>query len=65
MEERDRLLASLTAEDRERVAQPDAGGPFYYAGYDAPFKPLFRHNEIWIALRSDAADENVLPHPKL
>lgn len=61
-EEHNKLVASLSEEDKSSV-KPD--GPYYFAGYDAPFKPLFRHNEIWVLLSNKIDHVDNLPHPKL
>ncbi|GFR77865.1 heme-binding protein 2-like [Elysia marginata] len=29
---------------------------FYTAGYDSPFKILFRHNEVWYVAKTDAGE---------
>jgi len=48
--EHDHLLASLSEEDRATVKEE---GPYYFAGYDAPFKLFNRRNEIWLESRSE------------
>lgn len=48
------LISSLTEQDRKCV-DPDA--PYYYAGYDPPFKLFFRRNDIWILLKDSITDE--------
>jgi len=46
------LLNSLSEEDKKKV---DPSGPFYSAGYDAPFTLLNRRNEIWLPLKTNAS----------
>ena len=39
------LWAALSEEDKKNT---DQTAPYYFAGYDAPFKLFFRRNEIWM-----------------
>ncbi|KAK4023813.1 hypothetical protein OUZ56_009212 [Daphnia magna] len=39
------LFTSLSEEDKQLV---DQSAPYYYAGYDPPFKLFFRRNEVWM-----------------
>ncbi len=43
--EHSNLLKSLNDEDKKKV---QSDGPFYEAGYDAPYKRFDRRNEIWV-----------------
>lgn len=49
-QEHKNLFESLTKEDKQFV---DQTGPYYYAGYDPPFKLFFRRNEIWMKVTSE------------
>ena len=49
-QERQYLFDSLSEEDKQLVNQT---GPYYYAGYDPPFKLFYRRNEIWMILQSE------------
>lgn len=57
------LWNSLSDKDKKNA---DQTSPYYFAGYDAPFKLFFRRNEIWIPIKfnseipSDQAD-HLLP----
>ena len=44
-QEHDSLWTSLSDDDKLLA---DKEAPFYYAGYDPPFKLFFRRNEIWL-----------------
>lgn len=59
-EERDRLMAALTDNERQTVQQYRPDGSYYCAGYDPPLKLFFRRNEIWLAI-SPAAE----PRPSI
>ena len=43
--EHSNLFKSLNDEDKKKV---QSDGPFYEAGYDAPYKRFDRRNEIWV-----------------
>ncbi|KAI9556262.1 hypothetical protein GHT06_018836 [Daphnia sinensis] len=44
-QEHTNLFTSLSDEDKQLV---DQSAPYYYAGYDPPFKLFFRRNEVWM-----------------
>lgn len=48
------LWNSLSEEDKNNV---EKNTHYYLAGYDAPFKLLFRRNEIWMIVKK--GDENL------
>jgi len=50
MEEHTTLWNSLSEEDRNNVKKT---AHYYLAGYDAPFKLLFRRNEIWMIVKNE------------
>lgn len=54
MEEHAALWNSLALQDKHR-ADPTIN--YYLAGYDAPFKLLFRRNEIWMLVK-EVEDED-------
>lgn len=49
-QERQNLFDSLAEEDKQLVNQT---GPYYYAGYDPPFKLFYRRNEVWMIPQSE------------
>ena len=34
----------------------DPDSPYFYAGYDPPFKLFFRRNEVWLPIRHSASN---------
>jgi hypothetical protein len=54
--EHDALWNSLSEDDKRSV---DKSAPFYFAGYDAPFKLFHRRNEIWMPIKESAASCSV------
>ena len=52
-EEHTVLWNSLSELDRNNV---EKNAHYYLAGYDAPFKLLFRRNEIWMILKNNGEE---------
>ena len=57
-QERDKLFASLSDEDKAAV---DKNGPYFFAGYDPPSKVENRRNEIWLVRSEDAKSSGLFP----
>ena len=46
---------SLSEDDKQSV---DQSAPFYFAGYDAPFKLFNRRNEIWMPIKENVSNQS-------